>query len=56
MKQALTTADLDIDICPSLNHPLVQIYTSPGIEPTEAHIECVYQAIQYANEVLYGKE
>lgn len=42
---------LDIDYMPHLNHPLVGAYIGVDVEFNEHHINCIYEAIKYANEV-----
>ena len=46
--------ELDIDTYPQFNHPLVQAFVGEDVEVTQMHIECLYEAIEYARRMLYG--
>lgn len=56
MKHALLPIELDIDFMPQLNHPLVRAFISDDVELTESHIDAIYGAIKYADEVMYGRD
>ena len=45
---------IDIDFTPELNHPLVRAYIDPDVELSESHIQCIYEAIQIAQDMKYG--
>ena len=47
---------LDIDLAPHLTHPLVGAFIDPSLELTEMHINCIYDAIQYAQQMMYEGE
>jgi len=53
MKSAVLPISLDIDYIPQLNHPIVQAYIDPDIELDEAHMDCIMDAIEYADQVMY---
>ena len=58
-KQSLTALQgfsLDIDMTPQLCHPKVGMFIDPDLEVTEAHIQCLYEAIQYANRLMHGED
>lgn len=47
--------NLDIDMTPQLNHPMVGMFIDPDLELTESHINCLYDAIQIAQAMVYGE-
>jgi hypothetical protein len=53
---ALHGFSLDIDMTPQLNHPQVGMFIDSDLEVTEVHIQCLYEAIQYANKLMYEGE
>lgn len=55
MKSAVLPITLDIDYIPQLNHPIVQAYIDPDIELDESHIDCIMDAIEYADQVMYDR-
>ena len=46
----------DVDQAPELNHPQVGMFFDPDVELTQAHIECLYEAIKYAKRLMYGED
>lgn len=55
MKSVLMPVELDIDVLPQLNHPLVKAFADIDVELSEQHVQCIYDAIEYADKVLYGR-
>lgn len=53
MRNALLPILLNIDYLPQLNHPLLQAYIDPDVELGESHIDCIADAIEYADKVMY---
>ena len=53
MRTAFLPVHLDIDCFPQFNHPLVQAYVDPDIELDEVHIKALYDAIKYAESLIY---
>lgn len=53
--KAITDFKLNIDISPNLSHPLVGVFIDPNVEVDEIHIQCIFEAIQYANRLLHGE-
>jgi hypothetical protein len=56
MKHALQGFSLDIDISPQLTHPLVGAFIDPDLELSEAHIQCIYDAVRVAQEMVMKGE
>ena len=53
---ALHSFSLDIDMTPQLVHPQVGMFIDPSVELSDVHIQCLYEAIQYANRLMHGEE
>lgn len=53
---ALQGFTLDIDMTPQLCHPQVGMFIDPEVEISDVHIQCLYEAIQYANRLMHGGE
>jgi len=56
MKHALHGFSLDIDLSPQLTHPLVGAFIDPDVELDEVHIQCIYDAIQIAQQMVMRGE
>lgn len=52
----LVPIELDIDTFPNLNNPLVRGYMDSSIEMSEIHLRCILDAIEYAENIMYGKD
>lgn len=52
MKTPLQGFSLNIDITPQLVHPLVGAFIDPDLELTESHIQCIYDAVAIAQEMV----
>ena len=52
----LLPVELEIDYFPGLNHPMVKAFISGDVEISEIHINCIYDAIEYANRNLYDSD
>lgn len=44
--------EMDINYLPEMHHPMVKAYLGAGVEFSESHIECIYEAIQLAEEMV----
>jgi hypothetical protein len=53
---ALQGFNLDIDMTPQLCHPQVGMFIDPEVEISDVHIQCLYEAIQYANRLMHGED
>lgn len=56
MNLLLLPIELDIDFMPQLNHPLMRAYVDEDVEFNEHHINAIYEAIEYADKVMYGRD
>lgn len=54
MKTPVVPIELDIEFLPTLNYPLVKAYVDPDVELDDCHINCIYDAIDYAKSINYG--
>lgn len=52
----LVPLTIDIDMAPQLNHPLVGAFIDPSLSLSESHINCIYEAIQLAQEMVYREK
>lgn len=56
MKTPLQGFSLDIDLSPQLTHPLVGAFIDPDLDLCEAHIQCIYDAVAIAQEMVMKGE
>jgi hypothetical protein len=56
MMQPLQGFSLDIDMTPQLTHPLVGAFIDPDLELDEVHIQCIYDAVRVAQEMVMKGE
>lgn len=56
MMQPLHGFSLDIDLSPQLTHPLVGAFIDPELELDEVHIQCIYDAVRIAQEMVMKGE
>lgn len=52
MRTPLQGFSLNIDLSPQLVHPLVGAFIDPDVELSESHIQCIYDAIEIAQEMV----
>ncbi len=55
MKTPLLPVQFNIDYIPQLNHPLVRAYIDPDVELDQIHIDCIYDAIEEAEDLMHGR-